>query len=73
MFEPISNKINLELESLKKQLVDFITHYTKVKRVFYPGDKMLSINGDYSFETLKKETLPTKTWEACMNYTLQNH
>lgn len=41
-------------------MIKFKTRYTILKRVFYPEYGIFSINGDSSFEALKKEALPTQ-------------
>jgi len=58
--DTIAEKINSDLESLGKQLIDFIHANTRLRRVFHPGDGVISTSGDFSFEDLKTEALPAQ-------------
>lgn len=56
--ETITEKINIDLSSLNNELTMFIKTYSRLERIFYPGDMSFSFSGDYKFEDLNTEALP---------------
>jgi hypothetical protein len=57
MIETTIQKISNRLTDLNGQLSSFLVNYSNVKRIFFPGDDLISFSGDYSFEDLPSEAI----------------
>jgi hypothetical protein len=55
--ESTIEKICSRLSRLQGQLIEFLEHYSKVKRTIFPGDSFFSAYGDYSFLDLPAEAI----------------
>jgi hypothetical protein len=55
--ESTIEKICSRLSILQGQLIEFLEHYSKIKRTIFPGDSFFSADGDYSFSDLPTEAI----------------